>query len=360
MVSATIASRQAGEADAIQRRLGALGDEFVPILVLRQIDAWLSRPAWLYQGAEFLLEAPDLPPSILLRHKVRILHNLLASHDLHALVDLFWRAMQWPMGRVGGLIAGYSPDLGTAVDALLDVARISNPHLGVADGVEAGTRRLQLQPTVDLGPVELVVALSFAFQMHRVLTSRAGPCPGHVELSFTWPGPEDPARLPAPERAVLRFGTPSNTVAYPADWDRLRNPMHDPVLWEMGLRMARAEATKLREQSVVSQVRQAVARSLRDDQRPPSVREVAASLGKSIRSLERSLTEAGTMFRAIVEEERKQIAAAMLSEADRSIQEISDSLGFSDRTSFTRSFRTWFSVPPAAFRMQLAAGRRAF
>lgn len=349
---------QVSEVEAALQRLAASGDELVPNVMLGQIDSWLARPAWLYEGVGFLIDTPDLPAAVRVRDKARVLGNLLLRLDFHELVDLFFGAMQWPMGRLGGLLCTYAPDLGAAVDALVELNRISNPHVKIHDVAQDGARRLEIQAP-DLGPIELAAALGFAFQMHRFLHSRAGTSQGRIELGFTWSGPVNTERLPTVERADLRLGAPANSVAYPLAWNALRNPMYDGAHWDMGLRMSRGEAARLREQSVIALVRRTVKHSIGNERRPPSIRDVAIYLGKSVRSLERDLADAGTTFRAIVEDERKQFAAAMLSEPHRSIQEISDLLGYADRTSFTRSFRAWFKVPPAAFRFQLSAGPQA-
>lgn len=346
------------EVDAAIAGLGAAGDQLVPSAAIRKLDAWLGRPAWLLDGSEISGEEPDLPEFLSLRDSVRIKGNLLIHLGFSDLAALLVRAIQAPTGRMAGLLTAFAPDLGAGVDAIVELTRLNNPHLIVESRVEGESRTVELRSNVDLGPASLVVALNLAVQMHRFLESRSAPTPGEVELSFVWTGPDDPDQVPGIPGAIFRFGRPADAVTYPRSWDRQRNPMHDPLLWNMALRMAREQGARMREAAVVSQVRRLVAEAIEAEQRPPSLRDVASSLGKSVRGLERNLTKSGATFRTIVEEERKRLAAAMLSDPSRTIQEISDLLGFSDRTSFTRSFRTWFNVPPAAFRLQHQDGGR--
>lgn len=341
------------ELDAAVAGLGALGDHFVPTGAILRLDAWLGRPQWLFEGVTTPLGEGDLPAKLPLRDDLRITGNLLINLGFNGLVTLFDRATQWPMGRLTSLLSGFAPSLGAAVDAVLELGVASNPHLEITSRVEGQFRTLELRARSDLGPAGIVVALTFALQTHRMLEARPVWTEGPVQIGFAWDGPEDLSQVPVVAGATFHFGRTANTITYPCAWDAQRNPMHDPLIWAMALRMAEEQTAARREPEVVAQVRVIVAQAFQIDQRPPSLREVASRLGKSVRSLERNLTQAGATYRVIVEAERKRLAAALLSDKGRSIQEISDLLGFSDRTSFTRSFRTWFNVPPAAFRQQL-------
>lgn len=346
--------RLPAEIDAAIARLGDLGDQLVPTGAIHKVDAWLGRPTWLLEGVDLGVGVGDLPALLTLRDDLRITGNLLVNLGFNGLVTLFTRTLQWPTGRLIGLLTGFAPNVGAGVDAILELTHLGSPHVRISSRVDGEFRRLHLELEPDLGPAGVVVALTFALQMHAFLESRPAPSWGQVEFGFAWegPGPADPS--PSVIGAVFRFGQPVNSVTYPVVWDGLRNPMHDPMLWGM----AQVQGEALREATVVSQVRRLVTETIEADQRPPTLRSVASALGKSVRSLERNLTQTGITFRMIVEEERKRLAAAMLSDHGRTIQEISDLLGFSDRTSFTRSFRAWFNVPPAAFRLQLqVAGR---
>lgn len=81
-----------------------------------------------------------------------------------------------------------------------------------------------------------------------------------------------------------------------------------------------------------------------------SLDEVARSLALSSRSLRRKLDQEGTSFRAIVEEERRQLAIQSLQGSDMKLDELAIHLGYTDTASFTRAFRRWLGCSPGEYR----------
>ena len=70
----------------------------------------------------------------------------------------------------------------------------------------------------------------------------------------------------------------------------------------------------------------------------------------SSRTLRRKLDTENTSFRAVVEEERKQMAFQLLTDSDMKIDELAAHLGYTDTSSFTRAFRRWSDCSPRDYR----------
>lgn len=81
-----------------------------------------------------------------------------------------------------------------------------------------------------------------------------------------------------------------------------------------------------------------------------SLEEVAGALAMSARTLRRKLESEGTSFRALVEEERKQVALQLLAGSDMKLDELAIHLGYTDTASFTRAFRRWMGCSPGEYR----------
>jgi len=81
-----------------------------------------------------------------------------------------------------------------------------------------------------------------------------------------------------------------------------------------------------------------------------SLEEVAGALAMSARTLRRKLDSEGTSFRALVEEERKQVALQLLAGSDMKLDELAIHLGYTDTASFTRAFRRWMGCSPGEYR----------
>nr|MBA3542504.1 helix-turn-helix transcriptional regulator [Deltaproteobacteria bacterium] len=74
------------------------------------------------------------------------------------------------------------------------------------------------------------------------------------------------------------------------------------------------------------------------------------ALHLSTRTLKRRLAEHATTFSTIVEEVRRQRALLLLDNRELSIGEIATRLGYTELPNFTRAFRKWTGMTPAAYR----------
>lgn len=82
----------------------------------------------------------------------------------------------------------------------------------------------------------------------------------------------------------------------------------------------------------------------------PSQEDLAACLAMTPRTLQRKLAEAGTTYRALLNDTRHMLALAYLRAGRDSISEIAYLLGFAEVSAFTRAFKRWTGVAPSAWR----------
>ena len=78
-----------------------------------------------------------------------------------------------------------------------------------------------------------------------------------------------------------------------------------------------------------------------------ALERVAWRCGVGERTLRRRLAEAGTSYRALVDDVRKERALEWL-DGPGSVSRVAQRLGFSDATAFARAFRRWTGIPPHA------------
>lgn len=177
----------------------------------------------------------------------------------------------------------------------------------------------------------------------------------------------DPLRLrcvrfqhPRPERisehqrvfaGPLEFSQPENELVFGAEMLQLPNLAGhaDPTL----IKMLEAHAAELLQQlpftdDWVTRVRTAVARRFNGG--AAALNDVAQALGCSARSLQRQLSARGTSFRELRTDVQRELARVHLRNPDLSIDEIAFLLGFSDRATFHRAFRSWYGSTPAQYR----------
>jgi AraC-like DNA-binding protein len=77
---------------------------------------------------------------------------------------------------------------------------------------------------------------------------------------------------------------------------------------------------------------------------------VAGHLGLHPRTMQRRLAEEGTTFAAILDLERKQQAARLLANPGLPLRQVAGLLGYTEQSTFNRSFRRWHGTTPQAFR----------
>ncbi len=109
--------------------------------------------------------------------------------------------------------------------------------------------------------------------------------------------------------------------------------------------------SRLRTTDLTSQVRRLVSALLASGKARRV--EVADTLKIHERTLIRRLSEEGTSFEEILEQERLSLAERLIAQSELAISQISELLGYSEQSSFTRSHRRWFGETPAAARRRL-------
>ncbi|OMG74348.1 AraC family transcriptional regulator [Burkholderia ubonensis] len=85
---------------------------------------------------------------------------------------------------------------------------------------------------------------------------------------------------------------------------------------------------------------------------PPKLKDIAALLNTSERTLKRRLQEEGACFRDISNAVRKARAQALIDEGRLSIKEIAQALGFCDVSSFSQAYKRWTGAAPSVARRQ--------
>lgn len=174
-------------------------------------------------------------------------------------------------------------------------------------------------------------------------------------LSVELPRPKP--RQVAPYRAtfgqVIRFDAKRVVLRYAEPPLRLPCPDADPQLAAILEEHAtRALAAMPPPTSLFEQARALIGREIeRGDVRAHSV---ADTLHMSERSLRRKLRDAGSSYRALLDEVRCERALALLEQQRLPVGEVAQRLGFSDATAFTRSFRRWTGRAPSEY---VRAGR---
>ncbi len=150
----------------------------------------------------------------------------------------------------------------------------------------------------------------------------------------------------------LAFDAESNSITFPsADLD-LVNPSGDPMM--AGYARSLIDAVPARSSgSLVDEVNRLIHLFLPIGR--ATIEQVAHSLERNVRSLQRELGAADTTFSALLNASRRNLAGGYLQNMRFDIGDVAALLGFARHGSFTRWFAREFGGTPAAFRANRAS-----
>ena len=199
-------------------------------------------------------------------------------------------------------------------------------------------------------PIAIDYALAALLSVCRALT---GVSITPVEVTFTYPRPASTLEHRRWFACPLHFGAQRSSIALRRRDCALLVPQGDETL--AGYLSDYAEQmlrTLTRGSSVTERARAAIWAQLSSSK--PSVSTVAKALDVAPRTLQRRLAQEGTSVHGQVEHLRKSMATAILRDPSRSIDDVAFLLGYTEPSSFYRSFKRWTGQTPQEYRRQAA------
>ena len=252
-----------------------------------------------------------------------------------------------------GYAISYSAALGAALRRLARYSRILNE--AVQFRLEETTQQhvAIAQYLSDLG-LALPHAVSYRFASlvgaSRGIT-RAEIVPS--EIAFTFGQPSTTLEYQRFFRCPLRFSQPESKITFAKRDLDLPVPGGDETLaGYLSESAERALRTLFAGTTIKERVRSAIWAALSEG--PPTLHRTASVLHLPPRTLQRHLAAEGTTLRREIEHIRKQMAIATLRERLVPIEEVAFILGYTEASTFYRSFRRWTGKTPSQYRAAAA------
>lgn len=153
--------------------------------------------------------------------------------------------------------------------------------------------------------------------------------------------------------APLQFSASRNALVFAADILDEPLALGDEKLAAMHEQMLEQQLQALQQEDAAGLTRHFL---LNSDDLAVDRDQLAQQLQMSGRTLQRKLQECGTSFQQLLDEERRRRACALLLSTDYPLTRISEQLGFSESSAFTRAFRRWEAMAPLEYRQLKGAG----
>ena len=182
----------------------------------------------------------------------------------------------------------------------------------------------------------------------KLLQSMGGPGfkPSKVNLSAETRSSD----MPELERVLgckITGRSSHNSVAFPVQALDQPVPTANRLLFRLlGGYLERVRAAH--SQSIIDRVESYIRGSLASGN--CTIDRCADKLGISVRTLQARLSSEGARFSELVESQRATLAKAHLAQAQLSLDEIADRLGYGEQTSFGRAFKRWTGMTPQQYR----------
>jgi AraC-like DNA-binding protein len=184
-----------------------------------------------------------------------------------------------------------------------------------------------------------------AVRLCRMLSDRQF-APLLVELRR--PTPADPTPFSKCFRAPLAFGAAQNALTIDKRVCEQRLPGANPEAARVNDEVVAQALHRMQRSSCADRVRVLLVERLPSGE--PSQREIARAVASSTRALQRRLAAEGTTYTQLVDETRRELALAYMSDTRYSLGEIAYLLGFSGGNNFARAFRRWTGKTPSEYR----------
>ena len=327
---------------------GSIASVEVPGSTVWRLCEWLDWPNWIRNGTSLTGEGP-LPSKITYADRLIITANLMQYGDLAYLLDRTFKGPQLPLSPVSTLMFRNAPTLGELLEEGLNLAPVGSPHHSFSYERVGDNMVYGFHPVIPMGRLADLHEAFFAVLLYAEVVDFVFDkiSAMNIELMLTHSLLSE--KLRAWFQCDVKFGQDTNRFIFPSEWTNIRNHDSDEALWLVAKERKEA-VVRSGERITIAHIRERISETIRKSHRVPRQEEIAAQLNVSTRSLVRIAAASGTQFRAIVEEERRVLAAELINDISLSLADVANTLGFASLPSFNRAFHEWFGVPPGKMR----------
>jgi AraC-like DNA-binding protein len=203
---------------------------------------------------------------------------------------------------------------------------------------------------IDASVYKFIVEMQFGIvlALHRDIM---GPSFLAREFHVTYVPDFDVADYGAVFGAPVLFGQSTNRLLFDSRWLDGTPSLGNEITYSTVVSLCDAQIEEFQfRRGLVGEVRQILMRSL---MRPKKFEYVAQNLNMSARTLRRKLREENCSFRQLVDELRRDMSIRYLRDTVLTVEDIAETLGFSDAANFRQAFRRWTKATPHEFKKRV-------
>lgn len=179
------------------------------------------------------------------------------------------------------------------------------------------------------------------------------PLDGAIALCFDRepPGDEIARHLKDLFSVPVRFDCEHHGMIFNWEKSQLQNPYWNPALAQSCEELTLKELQQLDEHNVVSRATRVMLEQL--NQGAVQQEQVASALNITTRQLQRKLQQQGTSFAQLLQQQRLELAGALLQDPRMTVLDVALAVGFQDQSNFVKAFKRWQGETPGQYRKRM-------
>ena len=329
--------------------LGTKAQKQVPTATALHFGQWLDWPEWLRDGTS-LTDPGPLPAKVSMADDLIIIANIVDQGEADPIIARLFGEFKIPGAPITVPALYNAPTLQDALDFFLRAAASGTPFLKIELHKDQDRFSIIVDSRLSPGPLRDFCAIAIMSTAYRFVSFFITSDTANVaiELEATEDSPMVAPVLRLPSR--ITCGAPRYAIHGSTAWLPIKNVRSDRAFWNFALERMAASEREGNRSDIARRIRTAICAAMEIDGRVPRLKQIAALEGVSERTLVRTLAAQGIRFHQLVEEERKMKAAELIGNSTVSLTEIARLLGFTDMSSFGRSYRQWFGITPGQAR----------
>jgi AraC-like DNA-binding protein len=309
-------------------------------------EGLLAQPLLSGSGLELeMLSQSDLTVTFQQTRKVLANANRIIGPGWHLALDRrLTAASHGPLG----FAAVTAPKLSASIDVLLRYVGIRAPFLWLTGSQEDEWFVIRLHETTEMGMERMALVETALLALQNLIERPLGREIGGARILFAQAAPSYEEQLTKVFHPQLYFNAGEHSLRLPSVWLEEPCVMYDEAMH--GYLLLRCEEEMRMALGILPAevaVRQAL---LATPGEFPGLREIAAGLHVSPRTLIRRLKNGRTSYQAILDDVRRTLSTNYLLHTRFTVAHIASLLGYQDPSNFGRAFRSWFDDSPGNYR----------
>ena len=284
---------------------------------------------------------------------IRIYRNALAISDREDLGLSVGTQLHLSTHGPLGAATFSGPDLRTALTLLARFGQTRTDFFDITTSEHPEGLGVNFTESFDLDDLRVFITESVFSGLFSAINFFVGVGPFTGRVNFAYPEPTYGQKYTNHFGVNIAFNQSATEIIVPEALLSMQSPSADPFLHQESVAICERQLQDIQAGEAGNHAlstKEAVSNlMLENPGRLWTLNDVAAKLHISSRTLIRKLASEGSRFQTVRDEQAKKQVASYLNDASLTVESIGYLMGFSDVSSFRRSFKRWFGETPSQY-----------